>query len=152
MCVQMLISIETHITCDFPGGIQTPYSSSGSAHARLWDQALWKCMYNIINQKIILISLPPGKFSPPPLFLSSVEFFKISFLKKKIRNAISVKQFGSRSKRWAWFGSELFAKVISRRHLEIKSLVTCWLKLLSHIGNQPHMKHYVHRITSILHL
>ena len=23
--VQMLISIETHITCDFPGGVRTPY-------------------------------------------------------------------------------------------------------------------------------
>ena len=23
--VQMLISIETHITCDFPGGVWTPY-------------------------------------------------------------------------------------------------------------------------------
>ena len=22
---QMLISIETHITCDFPGGVRTPY-------------------------------------------------------------------------------------------------------------------------------
>ena len=31
--VQMLISIETHITCDFPGGgVQTPYPPSGSAH------------------------------------------------------------------------------------------------------------------------
>ena len=32
--VQMLISIETHITCDFPGGgVWTPYPPSGSAHA-----------------------------------------------------------------------------------------------------------------------
>ena len=23
--VQMLISIETHVTCDFPGGVRTPY-------------------------------------------------------------------------------------------------------------------------------
>ena len=30
--VQMLISIETHITCDFPGG-PDPYPPSGSAHA-----------------------------------------------------------------------------------------------------------------------
>ena len=32
--VQMLISIEPHITCDFPGGggFQTPYPLSGSAH------------------------------------------------------------------------------------------------------------------------
>ena len=33
--VQLLISIETHITCDFPGGgggIWTPYPPSGSAH------------------------------------------------------------------------------------------------------------------------
>ena len=30
--VQMLISIETHINCDFPGGIRTPYPPSGSAH------------------------------------------------------------------------------------------------------------------------
>ena len=28
----MPISIETHITCDFPGGIRTPYYPSGSAH------------------------------------------------------------------------------------------------------------------------
>ena len=30
----MLISIETHIACDFPGGggVRTPYSPSGSAH------------------------------------------------------------------------------------------------------------------------
>ena len=27
-----LISIETHITCDFPGGVRTPYPPSGSAH------------------------------------------------------------------------------------------------------------------------
>ena len=31
--VQWIISIETHITCDFPGGGGTPYSPSGSAHA-----------------------------------------------------------------------------------------------------------------------
>ena len=30
--VQMLISIETHITCDFPGRVRTPYSPSGSTH------------------------------------------------------------------------------------------------------------------------
>ena len=32
--VQMLISIEPHITCDFPGGggVHTPYPPSGSAH------------------------------------------------------------------------------------------------------------------------
>ena len=29
---KMLISIETHITCDFPGGVRTPYPPSGSAH------------------------------------------------------------------------------------------------------------------------
>ena len=29
--VQMLISIETHMTCDFPG-VLTPYPHSGSAH------------------------------------------------------------------------------------------------------------------------
>ena len=29
------ISIETHITCDFPGGVLTPYPPSGSAHAIL---------------------------------------------------------------------------------------------------------------------
>ena len=38
----MLISIETHITCDFPGGVQTPYPPSESSHA--------------ISQLIILIS------------------------------------------------------------------------------------------------
>ena len=32
--VQWVISIETHITCDFPGGGErTPYPPSGSAHA-----------------------------------------------------------------------------------------------------------------------
>ena len=34
--VQMLISVETHITCDFPeggGGVRTPYPPSGSTHA-----------------------------------------------------------------------------------------------------------------------
>ena len=30
--VQMLISIETHITCDFPDVGPGPYSPSGSAH------------------------------------------------------------------------------------------------------------------------
>ena len=31
--VQVLISIETHITCDFTGeGVQNPYPPSGSAH------------------------------------------------------------------------------------------------------------------------
>ena len=33
--VQMIISIETHITRDFPGGVQTPYSPSGFAHDTL---------------------------------------------------------------------------------------------------------------------
>ena len=28
----MLISIETHITCDFQGGVQRPYPHSGSSH------------------------------------------------------------------------------------------------------------------------
>ena len=32
--VQMLISIETHITCDFPGGVLTPYPL-------LW---IWACL------------------------------------------------------------------------------------------------------------
>ena len=40
-------------------------------------------------------------------FLSSEDFFKINFLKKKFRNTINVKQFPST-------GSELLAKVISR--------------------------------------
>ena len=32
--VQVLISIETHITCDFPGGgVRTPYQLSGAAHS-----------------------------------------------------------------------------------------------------------------------
>ena len=31
--VQMLISIETHLTCDFPGGSGPPIHPSGSAHA-----------------------------------------------------------------------------------------------------------------------
>ena len=30
--VQMLISIKTHITCDFPEGVLTPCPPSGSAH------------------------------------------------------------------------------------------------------------------------
>ena len=30
--VRMLISIETHITCDFQGVVQTPYPHTGSAH------------------------------------------------------------------------------------------------------------------------
>ena len=30
--VQMLIPIETHITCDFPGGVWTPHPPSGPAH------------------------------------------------------------------------------------------------------------------------
>ena len=30
--VQVLISIETHITCDFPGGSGHPITPSGSAH------------------------------------------------------------------------------------------------------------------------
>ena len=33
--VQVLISIETHMSCDFPGGgrgVQTPITTSGSAH------------------------------------------------------------------------------------------------------------------------
>ena len=32
---QMLISIETHITCDFPGSVWTCYRPSGSAHENL---------------------------------------------------------------------------------------------------------------------
>ena len=31
--IQILTSMETHITCDFPGGgVRTPYTPSGSAH------------------------------------------------------------------------------------------------------------------------
>ena len=39
--IQMLISIEAHITCDFPGGggggggVQTTYLPSGSAHVHI---------------------------------------------------------------------------------------------------------------------
>ena len=39
--VQMLISIETHITCDLPGGVRTPYPPSGSAYATRYTQS-WK--------------------------------------------------------------------------------------------------------------
>ena len=28
----MLISIKAHITCDFPGGVRTPYPPSGSTN------------------------------------------------------------------------------------------------------------------------
>ena len=38
--VQMLISIDTHITCDFPGGGgSAPYPSSGSSHVKLLNIA-----------------------------------------------------------------------------------------------------------------
>ena len=40
--VQMLISIETHITCDFWGGSPDPLSPSGSAHVALFNaQMFW---------------------------------------------------------------------------------------------------------------
>ena len=45
-------------------------------------------------------------------------FLNDFFQKKSFRNTISVKQFGSRSGPmvcWAWSGSKMFAKVISRR-------------------------------------
>ena len=58
-------------------------------------------------------SLPPGKFFP--LFCRLLIFSKSTFSK----NSFSVKQFGSRSGPTFcrdWSGSNLFAKVISRRH------------------------------------
>ena len=44
--VQMLISIETHITCDFPGGGVglDPLSPSGSAHEKL---SVYKCTNSV---------------------------------------------------------------------------------------------------------
>ena len=50
--VQMLISIETHITCDFPGGggFQTPYSP---VWIRAWSGTItnqWKLYIRVVNE------------------------------------------------------------------------------------------------------
>ena len=45
---QMLISTETHITCDFPGGVQTPSPPSGIAHVKSFF------FPNILNQDQVL--------------------------------------------------------------------------------------------------
>ena len=49
--VQMLISIETHITCDFPGGVvQTPYSP---VWIRAWSGTItnqWKLYIRVVNE------------------------------------------------------------------------------------------------------
>ena len=49
--VQML-SIETHITCDFPGrGVRTPYPPSGSAHGILTPWFAYRIMvYQKLNK------------------------------------------------------------------------------------------------------
>ena len=63
-------------------------------------------------------------------FLSSIDFFSADFC--RLRSTfhfekffqeyyLSVKQIGSRSGQMAWSRSKQFAKVISRRHQEIKS-------------------------------
>ena len=58
-----------------------------------------------------------GNFSQ--LFCRLLTFFKLNFFKKFFQEHYqSVKQFGSRSGPtlcWAWSGSKLFAKIISRR-------------------------------------
>ena len=41
--VQMLISIETHITCNFPGGSGPPIPPSGSAHGDVFP--CWVVLY-----------------------------------------------------------------------------------------------------------
>ena len=37
--VQMLISIESHLTCDFPGGLRIPYPPSGFTHESALENA-----------------------------------------------------------------------------------------------------------------
>ena len=58
--VQMLISIETHITCDFPGGGggRTPYPPSGSAHAKHMLNLIGKKIFKILRSIIVFI-IPP---------------------------------------------------------------------------------------------
>ena len=46
--VYLLIPIETHITCDFPGGVRTPVPPSGSALA-LHNAIYQKCFCGCCN-------------------------------------------------------------------------------------------------------
>ena len=63
--VQMLISIETHIACDFPGVVWTPYPPSGSVngtslkpatlHSQVWATLMFnvKIIYSKSNKLIV---------------------------------------------------------------------------------------------------
>ena len=53
--VQMLISIETHITFDFPGGSGPPIPPSGSAHVRSLKNIIGKLA--TVHAKISIFSL-----------------------------------------------------------------------------------------------
>ena len=79
----MLISIETHITCDFPG-FRTPYPPSGSAHAFLpfliiisdpVSESLYTCRYKtrfailLSKRRSIVESAYQGIHSPIGLHL-----------------------------------------------------------------------------------
>ena len=48
--VQMLISIETHRTFDFPGGVLTPIPPSGSAHEEDWKMSNARWHFKELNQ------------------------------------------------------------------------------------------------------
>ena len=77
--VQMLISIETYITCDFPWGVRTPYPPSGSAHVTLGFNSAPdldpNCLHVWIQREGIGVRTPP----PPWKMTSSMGFYtKIS--------------------------------------------------------------------------
>ena len=52
-----MFSIETHITCDFRGGVRTPYPPSGSAH----DCLVYKMAYETICSECLSIAGFPIK-------------------------------------------------------------------------------------------
>ena len=51
----MLISIETHITCDFPGEVQTPYPPSGSAHVVISAHWVLSVLFYCMNFSVNLV-------------------------------------------------------------------------------------------------
>ena len=53
----MLISIETHITCDFRGGVRTPYPPSGSAHVALFNAQMFLGVIGLVCILLLLLLL-----------------------------------------------------------------------------------------------
>ena len=99
------------------GSIQLCCTKYLALSSQIWDQECFKDLTLCMLGNFACFFVIWGFFF---FFFFFCFFFKLTFFFKKIVQEYhqSVKQFGSRSGSmfcWAWSGSKLFAKVISRR-------------------------------------